>query len=44
MHVPVPLRDEEVVVLDLSVEVFRRDVEIGVSSIEVEMHSERLVD
>lgn len=39
MQVPQRLRDEEVVVLDLSVEVVGRDVEDGLAAVEVEVHS-----
>lgn len=44
VEVPVALGSEEVVVLDFSVEVAWGDVENGWSSVEVEVHSEALID
>ncbi len=39
VSIPLGLGDQEVVVDDLSVEVVRRDVEVGGSSVEVEVHA-----
>jgi hypothetical protein len=39
VEVPDGLRNKEVVILDLPVEVVGRDVEEGLASVEVEMHS-----
>lgn len=44
MGIPLGLGNQEVVVNDFSVEVVGRDVEVGGSSVEVEMHSVGLAD
>ncbi len=44
MEIPNGFRDKEVVAIDFSVEIIRRDVEVSIPSVEVQMYSVALRD